>query len=117
MRKNIFKFALLATVITTVCLAQQGSVQQEGGRWTNTVNGSFSGVRNLRVKVEVGAVRVQGGSSQGITYVIRTDPTSLLKTGRAGNSRSTRSARIPRAILPGSWASGKAAINTDFLRK
>src|SRR5579864_8142443 len=71
MRKNIFKFALLATVITTVCLAQQGSVQQEGGRWTNTVNGSFSGVRNLRVKVEVGAVRVQGGSSQGITYVIR----------------------------------------------
>ena len=70
MRKNTFKFALLAGLITTVCLAQQSSVQQEGGRWTSTSNGSLSGVRNLHIKVEVGAVRVQGGSSQGITYVI-----------------------------------------------
>jgi hypothetical protein len=71
MRQNLFKIALFVTVITTACLAQQGSVQREGGSWTNTVNGTFSAVRNLHIKVEVGAVRVEGGSSQGITYVIR----------------------------------------------
>jgi hypothetical protein len=71
MLKNIFKFALLAGMITTLGLAQQSSIQKEGGNWTSTVNGSLSGVRNLHIKVEVGAVRVEGGSSQGITYVIR----------------------------------------------
>ena len=71
MLKNTFKFALLAGLITTLCFAQQSSIQKEGGSWTSTVNGSLSGVRNLHIKVEVGAVRVEGGSSQGITYVIR----------------------------------------------
>src|SRR5215472_7434744 len=71
MLKNTLKFALLAGLTTTLCLAQQSSIQKEGGNWTSTVNGSLSGVRNLHIKVEVGAVRVEGGSSQGITYVIR----------------------------------------------
>ena len=71
MLKNLFKFALLAGLINTLCFAQQSSIQKEGGSWTSTVNGSLSGVRNLHIKVEVGTVRVEGGSSQGITYVIR----------------------------------------------
>lgn len=72
MLKNIIKFGLLATtLIATLCLAQQGSIQKDGGSWTNVVNGSLSGVRNLHIKVQVGEVRVEGGSSQGISYVIR----------------------------------------------
>jgi hypothetical protein len=69
MLKTTCKFVLL--LAATLCAAQQGSVQKEGSYWTNTFNGTFSGVRNLHVKVEVGAVRVEGGSSQGISYVIR----------------------------------------------
>jgi hypothetical protein len=68
MLKNLFKFGLLAALMATLCAAQQ--VQKEGNYWTSVVNGSLSGVRNLQIKVQVGAVRVQGGSSQGITYVI-----------------------------------------------
>jgi hypothetical protein len=69
--RNITKIGLLAALLATLCAAQQSSVQKEGGNWINVVNGSLSGVRNLHIKVEVGAVRVQGGSSQGISYVIR----------------------------------------------
>jgi hypothetical protein len=69
--KNLAKFGLLAALVSTLCVAQQSSVQKEGSNWINVVNGSLAGARNLRIKVEVGAVRVQGGSSQGITYVIR----------------------------------------------
>lgn len=69
MLKTSYKFVLL--LAATLCAAQQGSVKKEGGSWTNTFNGTFSGVRNLHIKVEVGAVRVEGGSSQGISYVIR----------------------------------------------
>jgi len=70
MIKNLIKLGLLL-LLTTLCAAQQGSVQKEGNNWTSVVNGALSGVRNLHIKVQVGAVHVQGGSSQGITYVIR----------------------------------------------
>lgn len=71
MRKTITKFGLLAVLITTLCAAQQTSVQKEGSNWVSVVSGSLSGVRNLHIQVEIGAVRVQGGSTQGINYVIR----------------------------------------------
>jgi DUF4097 and DUF4098 domain-containing protein YvlB len=67
---KITKLGLLL-LLATLCAAQQGSVQKEGNNWTNVVNGSLPGVRNLHIKVQVGAVHVQGGSSQGINYVIR----------------------------------------------
>jgi hypothetical protein len=67
--KTLMKIVLL--LVATLCAAQQGSVQREDGYWTNVVNGSLTGVRNLHIKVEVGAVRVEGASSQGISYVIR----------------------------------------------
>jgi hypothetical protein len=69
--KKLAKFGLLAALLATLCVAQQSSVQKEGGNWVSVVNGSLAGTRNLHIKVEVGAVRVQGGSQQGITYVIR----------------------------------------------
>jgi len=70
MLKKQLKFGLLLTLMATLCAAQQGSVQKEGNNWTSVLNGSLSGARNLHIRVEVGAVRVQGGSTQGIAYVI-----------------------------------------------
>ncbi len=61
---------MLLALLATVCVAQQGSVQKEGNYWTNVMNGSLSGVHNLHIKVEVGRVRVEGGST-GDRYVIR----------------------------------------------
>lgn len=69
--KNLAKIGLLTALVATWCVGQQGSVQKEGSNWTNVVNGSLAGARNVHIKVDVGAVRVQGGSAQGITYVIR----------------------------------------------
>jgi hypothetical protein len=71
MQKTITKLGLLAALIATLCAAQQSSVQKEGGNWVSVASGSLSGVRNLHIQVEIGAVRIQGGSTQGINYVIR----------------------------------------------
>ena len=71
MFNKLSKFGLLVTLTATLCVAQQGSVQKEGGNWTSIANGSLAGVHNLHIKVEAGAVRVEGGSNQGISYVIR----------------------------------------------
>ncbi len=70
MLKNLPKLGLLLLLVT-LCAAQQSSIQKEGNNWTKLVNGSLSGARNLHIRVQVGAVRVQGGSASGITYVIR----------------------------------------------
>src|SRR5262245_51795309 len=71
MLKTITKFGLLFALMATLCVAQQGSIQKEGGHWTSIANGSLSGVHNLHIRVQMGAVRVQGGATQGISYVIR----------------------------------------------
>jgi len=70
MLKNLPKLGLLL-LLGTLSAAQQGSIQKEGNNWTKLVNGSLAGARNLHIRVQVGAVRVQGGPSSGITYVIR----------------------------------------------
>src|SRR5262249_53605645 len=70
MLKTTSKYGLLITLMASLSAAQQGSVQREGNRWTSVINGSLSGVHKLRIQVQSGAVRVQGGSAQGISYVI-----------------------------------------------
>src|SRR5450631_156433 len=69
--KNLAKFGLLIALAATLCVAQQPPVQKEGNNWTSMLNGSLSGVHNLHIKVEIGAVQVQGGANQGISYVVR----------------------------------------------
>lgn len=54
-----------------LALAQETRVFRDGSKWTQEITGSLGPSRNLRVKVEVGEVRVEGGSQTGITYVIR----------------------------------------------
>ena len=65
---KVFAVLLLATALTA---AQQTRVVGDGGNWTQEITGSLAAVKNLRVKVDVGSVRVEGGSQAGIDYVIR----------------------------------------------
>jgi len=69
--KNSAKLGLLIALATTLAAAQPGSIQKEGNNWTDVVSGSLAAVHNLHIKVEIGAVRVEGGANQGISYVIR----------------------------------------------
>ena len=60
--------ALLAPLV----LAQEAHVTREGGSWGQEITGSLAAVKNLRVKVDMGAVVVHGGQQQGINYVVHT---------------------------------------------
>src|SRR5262245_25545680 len=53
-----------------LALAQQGRIFQESGNWAQEITGSLAGAKNLRIKVDVGSVRVQGAAQQNITYQI-----------------------------------------------
>lgn len=70
MLKQISKFAAVLLLILPLASAQQSRIYGEGGNWTQEITGSLAAVKNLKVKVDMGSVRVQGGSQQDVTYVI-----------------------------------------------
>ncbi|MBV8478113.1 MAG: hypothetical protein JOZ36_15755 [Acidobacteria bacterium] len=62
---------IFATLVALACaaLAQQSRISNRAGNWSEDTSGSLPAARNLQIKTEFGSVRVQGGSSQTISYV------------------------------------------------
>jgi DUF4097 and DUF4098 domain-containing protein YvlB len=71
MLKQISKFVAVLLSILPLAGAQQTRVYGDGGNWTQEIAGSLAMAKNLKVKVDIGSVRVEGGSQQSISYVIR----------------------------------------------
>ena len=71
MLKQLSKFIALVLLTLPLASAQQTRVYGDGGNWTQEITGSLAMAKNLKVKVDIGSVRVEGGSQQGINYVIR----------------------------------------------
>jgi DUF4097 and DUF4098 domain-containing protein YvlB len=71
MLQRVSKFAAMLLLLVPWAAAQQTRVYQEGSNWAREITGSLPASRNLRVKVDVGSVRVEGGSQPGIQYTIR----------------------------------------------
>jgi DUF4097 and DUF4098 domain-containing protein YvlB len=69
--RQLSKLVVIVLLGLPAANAQQGRVYGEGGNWTQEITGSLTAVRNLRVKVDVGTVKVNGGSQQSIDYTIR----------------------------------------------
>ena len=71
MLKQISKFVAVLWLILPLASAQQTRVYGDDGNWTQEITGSLAMVKNLKVKVDIGSVRVEGGSQQSISYIIR----------------------------------------------
>jgi hypothetical protein len=103
--------ALLAPlVVPSRALAQETHVSREGGTWGQEITGSLSGVKNLRVKVDMGSVVVRGGQQQGINYVVHTN----FKTTSEQEARHqfeqykvTAYVKGDTAWIVGDWQGGK----------
>jgi DUF4097 and DUF4098 domain-containing protein YvlB len=62
--------AVLVAALASLALCQETRVYREGSNWVQEMTGDLGAAKNLRVKLDAGSVRVQGGSQAGITYVI-----------------------------------------------
>jgi DUF4097 and DUF4098 domain-containing protein YvlB len=71
MLKQLSKFVAVLLLTLPLASAQQTRVYGDGGNWTQEITGSLAVVKNLKIKIDVGSVRVEGGSQQSINYVIR----------------------------------------------
>ena len=72
MLKQLSKFVAVMLLTLPLASAQQTRIYGDGGNWTQEITGSLAMVKNLKIKIDVGSVRVEGGSQPGINYVIRT---------------------------------------------
>ena len=68
MLKTNFKIVVAVLMLSVAAMAQQGKVYQESSGWAQEISGTLAGVKNLRVRVEAGSVRVEGGPQSGISY-------------------------------------------------
>jgi DUF4097 and DUF4098 domain-containing protein YvlB len=68
--KKVFTLGASLLLFLLPVSAQQARVYREGGSWAQEITGSLAAAKNLRVKVDVGTVRVQGGSQSAINYII-----------------------------------------------
>ncbi len=69
-----FKFAgvgCLAAMLASVAVGQETRVYREGSSWVQQINGQLGAAKNLRVKVDSGSVRVQGGTQSEIGYTVQ----------------------------------------------
>ena len=105
--KNIAALLLILPLAN----AQQTSVSREGNGWVQEVKGNLTAVKILRVKVDVGSVRVEGGSRQGIDYVVRNRSynSSEDKARREfDNYKVSAYVRGDTAWIVGEWQGGRS---------
>ena len=117
--KNILKFIATLMLLVPFAAAQQTRVSREGSGWVQETTGSLSAVKSLRVKVDIGSVRVEGSSRQDIGYVIHNRAsTSSEETARRQFDRYkiTASIKGDTAWIEADWQGGSVhKFSGDFV--
>ncbi len=66
--QKIVGLACLLALLAPLALTQEAQISKEGRGWGQVFTGSMSGVKNLRVKLDMGSVVVHGAQRSGIDY-------------------------------------------------
>ena len=101
---------LLVSLAPLALTQQQSRVYREGSNWVEEITGSLAAAKNLKLKVDVGAVRVVGGSQPGINYVIRTRTYSSAEDQARREFESYKINAYVRgdtAYINGDWVAGR----------
>ncbi len=111
MLKKLAKFVAVALLLLPLASAQETRVYREGGNWAQEVTGTLAAAKNLRVKVDVGSVHVQGGPQAGISYSIhnRVNTSSEEKARREFDSyKISAYVRGDTAWIVADWQGGRS---------
>lgn len=114
MLNNLFK---LGAVLLLVPLAgaQQARIYQEGGNWAQEITGTLENAKNVRIQLEAGAVRVEGGARTGVSYTVRnrTHASSEDAARReVASFKVTAYVRGDTAWIIGEWQGGRPHRNS-----
>lgn len=105
------KFVAVLLALSPLAKAQQPRVYQEGGNWAQETAGSLPSAKHLKVQLDVGSVRVEGGQQQNISYVIHNRAyTSSEESARHefASYKISASVRGDTASITGNFQGGKS---------
>ena len=71
MLKKFSKLVAALLLLLPLSAAQEARVYRDGGNWARDITGTLAAAKNIRIKVDMGSVRVAGGSQSGISYTVR----------------------------------------------
>lgn len=66
---KIFRVAAVVALLPLLAMAQE-NIRQENGKWVQELNGSVAAAHNVRVKLDLGSVRIEGTNQAAITYSV-----------------------------------------------
>lgn len=105
-------------LLVPLALAQETHVSRDGRSWSEEITGSLTAVKNLRVKVDMGAVIVHGGPQQEIRYVVHAHSRSSSEQGARHELESYKISAYVRgdtAWIVGDWQGGRQRnISSEF---
>ena len=107
--KQLSKYIAVLLLILPAATAQQTRVYGGDGNWTQEITGALGTAKILRVKVDIGSVRVEGGA-QGINYTIRSHSYSGSESRARrefDNYKITAYVRGDTAWIVGDWQGGR----------
>ena len=67
---KLFKFVAVCALLAPLAVAQQTNIHQDGGNWVQDITGALAKASNIKIKTDIGSVRVTGGSQENIAYTI-----------------------------------------------
>lgn len=107
MLKQLIKFAGTALLLGSLACAaqtqQQSRFYRDGSNWAQESSGTINAAKILRIKVDSGAVRVQGGTQPNITYTFRST---------ANTSSEEKAHRILESYKVSAYVRGETAYIT-----
>jgi DUF4097 and DUF4098 domain-containing protein YvlB len=116
---KLYKLVAVCAVLVPFAAAQQTSIHQDGGNWTQDVTGSLAKTNNVIVKTDIGSVRVTGGAQANIDYAIHNHAnTSSQETAKRqfDSFKVTAYVSGDTAWIIAEWEGGQARhFGSDFV--
>jgi DUF4097 and DUF4098 domain-containing protein YvlB len=109
--KPLAKVLIILVAVLPSASPAQTRIYGEGGNWAREITGSLAAARNLRVKMDMGSVRITGGAQQEIDYTIRNlSYSGSEQTARREfeNYKISASIRGDTAWIVGEWQGGRS---------
>jgi hypothetical protein len=104
-----FASVLSLALLAPLALAQEANGSQGSDAWSQASSGTLAAAKNVRIKVDMGAVVLRGGQQQGISYVIRSHAYESEREGRhqTGSFKVSSSVKGDTAWIVGEWEGGR----------
>jgi DUF4097 and DUF4098 domain-containing protein YvlB len=103
LKRHLQVGGLLGVLAVAIPLA----LAQENGNWSQDMSGKMAAARNVRIKLDMGSVVLQGGDRSGIEYSLHSS--AMDRDGRHGNGPFKINAFVKgdTAWIIGEWEGGR----------